>query len=217
MDNQVFNWIQGAGWIVLSGGPDALREVRAKALGRISADGGVAYVGLDDDDYDDLIEDMGELGAPTGYLVNILTEDDETIKERLEDAALIFIPGEYRPEALRPALPGAAEKAIKAAYERGAIVLAEGTSASLFGGKLLLETGIAVDGLGWVEDAFIVPAVSSIADSEEARALLTAHVANVAIGIGYGSALALGPGGLVETWGEEAVTIALSSGAISEE
>ena len=217
MDNQILRWREGLGWLVLSGGVDTLREVRAQALGRIAAGGGIAYIGLDDDDYDDLIEDMGELGAPTGYLVNIMTEDDETIRDRLHDAAMVFIPDHYRPEVLLPALPGAANDGIKAAYERGAIVLAEGTSATLMGAKVLLETGIAVDGLGWLEDSFVVPAITSIADSEAARAILSTHVANVAIGIDVGSALALGPSEQVETWGDSVVTVALSTGAVSEE
>lgn len=217
MDNHILRWYAGQGWLVLSGGADPLSEIRAQALGRISADGGIAYLGLDDDDYDDLIEDMGELGAPTGYLVNIMTEDDETIRQRLQDAAMIFIPDHYRPEALLPALPGAAADGLKSAYERGAIILAEGSSVALLGSKVRVETGEAVNGLGYLEDTFIVSAVESIAESESARMMLSAHVANVAIGVGIGSALVLGPDDHIETWGKSVVTIALGSGAIPEE
>ncbi|GAB4509195.1 MAG: hypothetical protein OHK0046_03780 [Anaerolineae bacterium] len=201
----LFNWLEGAGWLVLSGRPDMLSDVRAMALSRIQADGGIAYIGLDNDDYDDLIEDVGELGGPTGYLVNIMTEDDETIRTRLSEAGMIFIPQDYPPETLKSALVGAALEGVKTAYERGALVMGEGTSASLFGVKFMTEDGIATDGLNWLENAF----VTSEDLTEDARVLLETRIANVAISIGEGAALVLGPEGQVERWGEDAVRIVL--------
>lgn len=205
----VLHWLEGQGWLVLSGRADALSDVRALALGRIQADGGIAYIGLDSDDYDDLIEDMGELGAPTGYLVNIMTEDDETIRTRLEEASMILIPDEYPPEEIRSALTGAALEGVKKAYERGAIVMGEGRSASLFGALFMTTDGVASDGLHWLDESFIIPSVTSITDSQEARMLLEKQVVKVAVGLGEGAALVLGPQGAVEAWGDENVTIIL--------
>jgi hypothetical protein len=209
-DQQVLNWLRGAGWLVLSGGQHRLSDVRAQALSRITLiDGGVVYVVLDDDQVDDLIEDMGELGAPTGYLVNILTEDDDTIRAEMQAAALIVIPGESVPDDLHSALTGAAIEGIREAFMRGAVILVEGRSITVFGQTMLLESGDLSGGLGWVANALVVPAITTVAESEEVRRALAMQAATVAIGIAQGSALALGPDGRVETWGEKQVTIAL--------
>lgn len=210
-DNKpVLSWPDGSGWLVLSGGRDSLGDIRAQALSRIFIDGQVVYVGLDDDDYDDLLDDMGELGAPTGYLVNILTEDDATIYTALSTAAMIVIPEHDNMEVMRSALKGAAADGIRAAYEQRAVILAEGRSAALFGSRLLSDSDEVVDGLGWVSETLIVPAIVSVAQSRAARDLLATHLVNVAVGLGVGSALVLGPDGLIETWGPH-VTIALGS------
>ena len=117
--NSVLTWRSGNGWLVLSGGPDSLSEIRAQALTRMTLVGGAAYISLDDDD-DDVLEDLGELGGPTGYLVNVLLEDDDTIRARLKEAGLVLLPDNVDPEVLRSALMGAAVEAILDAFERGA-------------------------------------------------------------------------------------------------
>jgi len=207
--NSVLTWRSGNGWLVLSGGPDALSEIRAQALTRMRLVGGAAYISLDDDD-DDVLEDLGELGGPTGYLVNILLEDDDTIRARLKEAGLVLLPDIADPEALRSALVGAAIEAIQDAFERGAVVLAEGVSAALLGELLILDNGAEIRGLAWVEDAAIVPGVTSLAESAGARFMLAAHRVSKVIGIGVGSALVLGPDGIIEAWGQREVTVALS-------
>lgn len=209
-DNQVLSWPDGTGWLALSGGRDALGDIRAQALSRIFIDGQVVYVGLDNDDYDDLLEDMGDLGAPAGYLVNILTEDDATIYDALSKAAMIVIPEHDDMDMMRSALKGAAVDGIRAAYEQHAVILAEGRGAALFGAKLLSDADEVVDGLDWVKETVIVPSIVSVAQSKTARDLLATHLVNVAVGLGIGSALVLGPNGLIETWGQQ-VTIALGS------
>ena len=210
--NSVLTWRSGNGWLVLSGGPDSLSEIRAQALTRMTLVGGAAYISLDDDD-DDVLEDLGELGGPTGYLVNVLLEDDDTIRARLKEAGLVLLPDTVDPEVLRSALMGAAVEAILDAFERGAVVLAEGVSAALLGELLVLDNGAEVPGLGWVEDTAIVPSVTSLAQSAGARFMLSAHRVGKVIGIGVGSALVLGPGGHIEAWGQREVTVALSGSA----
>lgn len=206
----MLNWPESRGWLVLSGMPDALSDIRALALTKIYAEGGVAYIGLDDDDYDDLMDDMGELGAPTGYLVNIMTEDDVTIKDRLEHAAMVFLPDEYPPEALHAALRGIALEGIKAAYERGAVIMAEGASIGLFG-MLFMADEIAREGFNWLEDSLIVPNVSSITQSDMAQKLLATDSVKMAVGVGAGSAMVLGPAQQIETWGAREVTLVFGS------
>ena len=210
-ENQIPNWIEGHGWLVLSGGPDAMSEIRAMALTRIAADGGVAYIGLDEQDNEELIEDLGELGAPTGYLVNIMAEDDDTITQRLTDASMIVVPGDVDLLTLRGGLLGAAVKGMQTAFDQGAVILAEGSAVMLFGSVVMTNSGALLDGLDWLHNAFVVPAITSISESQPAREILAGKRAYIAIGIGVGSALVLGPEAGIELWGEKQVTITLGS------
>lgn len=207
--SNILRWSAGNGWLVLSGGDDPGGEVRAQTLRRLPVDGGVAYIGLDADDAETVMDDLAELGAPTGYLVNILTEDDDTIRARLQEAALIVIPGDLLLENLLSGLLGAGVDGMRAALERGAVILAEATSAILFGRFIPLASGEMIPGLNWLEDVFIMPGVTSLVESEMARAVLTSHDVQAGIGLGWGSALALGPGGAVEVLGKGEVTVAL--------
>ncbi|MFW5748872.1 MAG: hypothetical protein ACOCYT_04580 [Chloroflexota bacterium] len=209
MKNQALEWVEGAGWLIFSGGADALGEIRAQALGRMKSDGGVAYIGLGADSADDLIEDMGELGAPTGFLIDVLSEDDDTIREQMREAALIVIPSEVGVEQLKDVLTGPPLESIGMAYRRGAVVLVEGEAVSLFGGIFVVENK-GISGFDWVRGAYLLPGVTSIAQSPIARELLNAEAARLAVGIGDESALALGPGGAVEVLGTGQVTLVLA-------
>ncbi|NOK85734.1 MAG: hypothetical protein GFH27_549367n49 [Chloroflexi bacterium AL-W] len=207
----ILQWEEGAGWLVLSGGVDSLSDIRALALNRMIPDGEIVYIGVDEDSAEEVIEDMGELGATTGFLVNVLAEDDESITEQISKASLIVIPAETDPRELQSILKGAALKSIKQAYKLGAVVLVEGDCASIFG-HLYVVDGTGYDGFGWLRGALIVPGVTSVSDSDAAMDVLSANAASIAIGIGVGSALVLGPSGGVETWGLGEVTVVLGRG-----
>lgn len=206
----ILRWPDGPGWLIFSSGGDRSRsemdEIRASALTRIMIDGGVAYVGLDDGDHDDLIDDMGDMGAPTGFFVNIMTEDDDSIRDMMQDAGMILLTGEMDVLTLRSALMGAALEGMTEAFARGAVILAEGEAMRLFG--VVVQDD--VNGIGWVEDSIIVPEIASISESAEVREALSSGVAKFAVSIGPDSALALGPERRIETWGEKKVTIALA-------
>jgi len=94
----IFKWRDGRGWLTLATGQGAAQEIddiRARALQRTSADGGVAivFLGDDPDAGERLLDDLEDLGAPTGYVVDVIAEDDATIRERLTDASVIVIFG----------------------------------------------------------------------------------------------------------------------------
>ena len=209
--NAVFQWLDGRGWLILSGGADAGGEVRAAALGRSSADGGVACVALSSDpgagDY--LLDDVEDLGAPSGYVVDVAAEDDQSVQTKLVEAGVIIIVTDGTAESVRSALKGAAIDGIQTAYQNGAVVLAEGACAMAFGGYLVTPEGGVSPGLGWLTDALVLHGVESAA--AQAKALLDVQPNGVAVGIGVGSALALGPDGQVETWGNGQVTVALGA------
>lgn len=210
--NNVLRWPDGQGWLILSGGNDGQSEVRAQTLERAAADGGVVYLSLGSlESAESALEDMEDLGAGAGYLVDLLVEDDETIKGRVGEAGIIVIQGGHDAEGVRSSLLGAAIEGIRAAFERGAFVLAEGVCAAAFGDWIIRASGEAAPGLGWLEYGLIVPGVTAVAASSEAQTLFRQQAAAIAVGIGIGSALALGPNGEVELWGRRQVTVALGT------
>jgi hypothetical protein len=205
----ILRWSSGNGWIILSGGTSPGGEVRAQALRRINSGGGVAYLGFDESSGDETLDDMEDLGAPTGYLVNIVAEDDLTIREQLEEASLIMIDDSASAEAWRDTLPGAAADGILAALENGAVILAERGGAAALGAFMLDAAGQVTRGLGWLENLLILPEVTELGQSQIAREMLAQEADAVALGIGQESALALGPDGLLEVLGRGQVAIGL--------
>ncbi len=207
----VFKWLDGRGWLILSGGADAGGEIRGLALGRSSADGGVACIALSSDPGagDHLLDDVEDLGAPSGYVVDIAAEDDESVRSKLAEAGVVVIVSDEGAEVVRSALTGAAIEGIQTAFENGAVVLAEGACAMALGGFLVNSDGSLAPGLNWLDEALVLPNVDSAAIY--AKDLLLSQPLAVAVGIGFGSALALGPDGQVETWGKRQVTVALGA------
>ncbi len=211
----VLRWLDGRGWLVLSGagasaGEADSSEIRARALGRAAADGAAAVVYLGEvSRADALLDDIEDLGAPSGYLVDIISEDDETIRNRLTEASVIVVAGASSGSMAYSTLLGAAIDGIRAAYENGAIILVEGSASGAFGAYILDADGSVSAGLGWLLDALILPGVASIGQS--ALPALNVYPEAVGIGIGSGSALALGGGGEVEIWGARRVSVALGS------
>lgn len=208
-ERNIFRWVSGRGWLVLSGGPDVNSDVRSMALARSAADGGVAYVstGGGADTAEHALEDMEDLGAPSGYLVDVASEDDQTVIARLTEASVVVIESHGSAEAVRSSLLGAAAEGLQAAFANGAVILAEGPSAMVFGSWVVRDNGELVNGLEWVEGGLFAPGVNAAA--AWARDVLTAQALAYVVGIGVGSALALGPDGQVEIWGKGDVTVAL--------
>jgi cyanophycinase-like exopeptidase len=203
----VIRWRDGAGWLVLSGGGDsASGEIEAEALARVAAGDPVAYIwaASDIETADDELQALKELGAPSGYLVDILAEDDDSLRAQIGNAGLIVLGDGPNADTLRSGLLGAAVEAIEAAYDRGGIVLGIGQGAAVLGGLLEEKTA-----LNLVEDAIIMPDYDQNEKAAHMRDLLARHPDSYGLGIGAQSALALGPAGEVETWGNKQITVVL--------
>ncbi len=198
----VFHWLDGRGWLVFSGGQDD--EIRALALGRVAADGGVACVALSGDP-DALLDDIADLGAPSGYVVDVFGDDDQTLRDKLAQAGMVIVTGGVDPVDARGALHGAALEGIESAYSNGAVVLLEGYSASAFGSWIV--DGEVKPGLDWLEGAAVLTGVDNAASY--AKPIFEAQPSAIAVAIMQGTALALGPDGQIETWGGREATIAL--------
>ena len=203
------SWVESSGWIALSGSVDPRSENRALALSRQFADGPIAYISFSDDMGDALMDDMLELGAPAGYLVDWDEGDNNEIYERLSLAGMVVISADRACEGLNRFLTQTVAHALKEALRRGAVILFEGAAAAAAGQYRLAEDGGIASGLKLVGNALILPCVSSIAESASAAAARGKLPEAVFIGLGAGGALALGPDRQIETWGDGRVTIGL--------
>lgn len=215
----VIRWREGRGWIILSGSGDfrageaaGVDDIEAQAIGRASAGKPLAYVfaASDIETADEHLASLEDLGAPTGYLVDVQSEDDDTLKQQLSDAGLIVIGDGLYLDQLRSGLMGAAIEGIADAFENGAVILAEGVGAAVLG-SLLTNAPEGKRGLAWLEEAAIVPAFDTDSARQRLRDMLIAHPDGYGLGIGTGSALALGPNGEVESWGKRQLTVILGS------
>lgn len=202
----VFHWLDGRGWLIFSGGADD--DVRALALARLAADGGIACVSFADDP-DRLLDDLADLGAPPAYVVDVFGEDDdETIQNRLAQAGMIVVEGGESAVEVRGALRGAALDGMQAAFENGAVMLFEGEAAAAFGAWLVWDEAVEA-GLEWLIGAVVLAGVRDAAPY--AKPVLDTQPTAVAVAILPGSALAFGPEGEIEPWGAREVTVALGS------
>ncbi len=206
-----FSWQATNGWIVLSGRVDSLSEIRARALSRCDASGAIAYISLAEDLGDALMDDMAELGATTGYLVDLEEADNNEVYERLSSAAMIVIEAERPYEDLLPLLRGTALHAMKEALNRGSLILLEAAAAATAGQYILDSAGEIAAGLGLLQNALIVANTLAIDDSSLLTSVRLQMADTTFVGLPPGSALALGPEGAIETWGERQVSISLGN------
>lgn len=210
LDATPFTWHDSNGWLILSGPPDALSEIRAQSLSRYDGAGALAYVSLAPDLGDALMDDMAELGASAGYLVNLEDPDNNEIYERLSAAGMIVIDAYHHPDRLHKQMSHTVTSAMKSALEHGALILFEGSAASIAGEHRLTAAGKLTAGLNFVSNALI----ATIADNPD-QATLARNVHrqlpdNSILGLARGAALALGPARQLETWGDGDVIITLS-------
>lgn len=204
-----FSWLDSNGWLVLSGKPDALGEIRACALSRYDGSSAIAYISLAADFGDALMDDMAELGAPSGYLVDLDENDNNEIYERLSAAGMIVIEADGNAAALAALVSQTVISALKAALERGALILFEGAAASIAGERRRNAAGEWAAGLNFIQNALIWPSAGCDAQDAMLRAEDGAPLDVPVMVFAPGAALALGPAGQIETWGEGEVTISL--------
>ena len=199
-------WLPSNGWIVLSGRADPLSEIRAQALSRHNPSGAIAYISLADDLGDALMDDMAELGAASGYLVDLEEQDNNEIYERLSGAAMIVIDAAEQGDRLVRLLRRTAIHALKEALNSGALLFLEGAAAALAGEFILTADDRIESGLNLLQNALV-------ATDSSGDALLAARDElpdAIFLGLATGAAFVLGPAGQIETWGEAQVSISLA-------
>jgi len=208
----IFRWRDGAGWLILAGSGTAGNEVETLALTRLHPGDPIAYVfaASDADTAERHLVALDEAGAPTGYLVDVQTEDDDTLRAQLSQAGLIILGDGLNVATLRGGITGAAIDGIAHAYTQGAIVLGIGAGAAVLGQKFVAG-GALRDGFGWLEKSIILPGYQALRDAERMRGFLVDQPALFGLGLGADSALAFGSDGAVESWGARQIAVTLGA------
>jgi hypothetical protein len=212
----IFRWRPGNGWLVLCGGgplgSDDMLSVEAKMLSHTVSQGPVAYIwaASDVEAADRHMESLRDLGARTGYLVDILTEEDDLLFRHLNEAGVIILGDGPQTETLRQALVGAALRGMEDAFSRGATIYTVGQSSALFG-SYAVDNDALISGFNWLAHSIIMPTYTP-PETDGLRGWVRQVPNGYGLGLGQGAALALGPTGEVEVWGSAAITVSLGRG-----
>ncbi len=214
-------WASGAGWLILVGGGEwrgeevdiddrilALADF-ARPIAYLPAAGGALAAG------EALLDEYAALGAPRGYVVPILRPADAWNLEnrRLLAEAGIVILGEgdgltlLRTLRGTPALEGMAE-----AFADGALIVAVGRSAAPLGAWVLADeaTSELEGGWGWMGGTLLLPHWAGAVARPQVQVALRGRAGLLGIGLPERTALALGPDGQVENWGEGQITVVVA-------
>lgn len=215
--SSIFRWREGAGWLVLSGGGDfttgETEAIDARILTRSSADGALVYINAANTDAnaaEQYLTYLGDLGGRTSFTLDVVTEDDITLKTQLSEAGVIIIGDGPDSTRLFNSLHGAAIEGIERAFSQGALIMGSGIGAALFGEWVLsLEGAAPADGFGWLAQAAVIGGTATPPEKQKLQGLLQGNPFAYGLGIWPGSALSLGPDGGVELWGKQQISISL--------
>lgn len=214
MQSAIFRWRSGLGWLVLSGGGDFTQnqtlDLDSMVLRRTISDNPIALVwaASDIDLADRYLDYLDDLGGRTHFMVDVITEDDDSIRSQISEAGIVILMDGPHTERLRNGLTGAAMEGLITAYETGASIYAQGNSAGLLATWLGFQDRL-LPGFGWLDNALLVPYYDAARATQLKRWLQHEHPDAYGVGLGLGAALALSGEGELELWGEPAVTVLL--------
>lgn len=214
--NLPIEWREGKGWLVLIGGTTyfwrGTEAIDRAAIDAISLDAPIAFVPAANcpPDYGtSFLAAYQRLGAPDGYVVPINDRESAYGAQNaalLREAGLIYFGGGDTTALLASMTDTPALEAVAEAYERGAVVV--GMSAGAIG---IAERGLSLgagvlDGWGWLPHVLV--SVHHNAERETSfEAALREHPEHLGLGLPEDAALALGPLGEIESWGDEEIVV----------
>lgn len=221
LQSSIFRWRAGAGWLVLSGGGKTYREnteaIDTRMLSRSAADGPLVYINAANPNADEAeayLSYLTDLGGRSGYVIDVISEDDLTLQKQLGEAGIIVIGNGPDSERLINGLRGAAITGIELAYQQGALVMGIGAGAEVFGQWILGRTPAPPswqDGFGWVGQAAILAGMPTDVQKSSLQQLLQTVPDAFGLTVWAGSALVLGPERQIELWGNQQISITLGS------
>lgn len=218
MRSSIFQWPDGAGWFVLSGGGDFQQgeseDVDTRMLLRSAADGGLAYIwaASDLENAEHFLTYVADLGGRSGYPVDIISEDDATLNSQLGEAGVIVVGDGSQGMRLYNAMHGPAIQAILTAFANGALVMGVGVGAEIFGSWFLRGEAEPLPGFGWLSNALLQIHPPHPSTHRVRHDLLQREPLAYSVELGHNSALALGPEGQVELWGKRQIAVSLGQG-----
>jgi hypothetical protein len=197
---------EGGGWLILCGGPaDDATLARAAAL--VQQAGSLLVLSASAASREAVEMRLLECNVASGLPGEVVPlMEGASADDRLGEAAFIVIPDITPPAELASVFEetGSGE-VLLSTLEAGAVVLAEGRSAEAIGE--IIEAEVPTAGSGWLRNAIIQ---SHFTPGTGCRVLVK-RPTMYRLGLGEHAALALGPQGEVEVWGEPAPTVTLGA------
>ncbi len=224
-------WLDGEGWLVLLGGGDWFRgetdQVDAQLLSVANLDRPMVVLTAEGSQAtaDGILEHYTALGGPGGesFSLGAMTRDQLQTQEflqLLQEAGILYLGGEnplplannlVNTEALRYVVEGFSTL-------QGLTLIGADAGAAALGRWVFTPQPPyhQAMGLGFVLNAVVSPHFTGTENSPVLRALPQIGENLLGLGIPDGVALALGPAGQVETWGEGRVTAVVSTRDIND-
>ena len=219
----LLRWIAGAGWLVLGGGGNPENgetgDIDAAALGWSDLDCPISVLltgGGSTEAGEAHLDAFADLGGPNGIIVPVYgAEDAHRIEncQLLSESGLICLADGPDAMGLAETLRGSpALGAIIQAFRGGATLLGMGAGAAVLGSWTTDSSGARrpEPGLALLHGAIIKANFGRAGSAKQLRQVLLDYPDCMGLGIPEGVALALGPGGRVETVGDGQVTVILS-------
>jgi len=202
-------WHDGRGWLILASGgePKDMTAIYRAAIEAMSDESPVVYVPTASASPDDgrrrgqsVIKQVEQLGGPVGYVAPIFTRTEATDPKnirRLTQAGLVYLGGGDVRRLVETLSGTPALDALAAAYEAGAVIIAESETACALGAWGLCVSGETFAGWGWLPQVLICPAFDDT--TSVLRDAIRARPECLGLGIPEAVALALGPENQVQT------------------
>lgn len=220
-------WLDGEGWIVLLGGGDWRRgetdavDSRLLSVANLDRPMIVLTGGGSPREAEAILDHYTEMGGPGGLTFALPAVptgvlDAPDVLSLIREAGILYLGGEDPFGLIANLYESPAFRQIVESYStlQGLTLIGAGAGAATlgrwaFGAAPPYEQAM---GLGFVMNAVVAPHFTTTEDSPVLRALPQIDDNLLGLGIPERTALALGPQGQLEMWGEGEVTAVVSAG-----
>ena len=212
-------WIDGNGWLVLSGSDTHCAgltgEVDARLLTVANLDRPLVVLLSEGErsEAEAVVQHFVALGGPAGagfILADLTARDLERgeLPELLGAAGILYLGGNSPLALVEQLRPSPLLKGMVRGFAtlQGLLIVGAGEVGRALGAWFVDSDDQLVTGLNFLRSAIIAPHFTGSAQAMELQRVLQARPGFVGLGIPRGTALALGPRGQVQSWGSGEVT-----------